>query len=131
MCDRRNPEKGFRQGWHIDRRASRLRRAERSEVHREFSWLLDDNGDTIMGLARETAAAALHFFRFKVLMKGKWDAAKGASLATFFVGQCRLQFANVYNTAGTPTSATTDWCLTRMLATGPKATGGLPPLWLS
>ena len=37
MCDRRNPVKGFRQGWHIERRASRLRRAGRSEVHSEHS----------------------------------------------------------------------------------------------
>lgn len=61
------------------------------------SWLLDDNGDTIEELAGETVAAALKVFKFKILMKGKWDATKGASLATYFVGQCKLQFANVYD----------------------------------
>jgi len=48
------------------------------------------------GLADETVVRALHAFRVKVLMAGKWDPAKGASLRTFFVGQCLLQFSNVY-----------------------------------
>lgn len=58
------------------------------------SWLDDD---TIVELAGETVAAALRYFKFKVLMANKWNAAKGASLATFFVGQCKRQFANVYD----------------------------------
>ncbi|MDN4609599.1 RNA polymerase sigma factor [Arthrobacter burdickii] len=49
-------------------------------------------------LADETVVQALTAFREKVLLPGKWDPAKGASLRTFFVGQCLLQFSNVYKT---------------------------------
>ncbi len=47
-------------------------------------------------LADETVVLALIAFRDKVLVPDKWDPAKGASLRTFFVGQCLLQFSNVY-----------------------------------
>ncbi|MBN9200002.1 MAG: sigma-70 family RNA polymerase sigma factor, partial [Microbacterium chocolatum] len=47
-------------------------------------------------LADETVVLALSAFRDKVLIPGKWDPGKGASLRTFFVGQCLLQFSNVY-----------------------------------
>jgi hypothetical protein len=56
-------------------------------------WLDDD---TIEELTGETVAKALNYFKFSILMKNKWDATKGASLATYFVGQCKFQFANVY-----------------------------------
>ncbi len=55
-------------------------------------WL---DGDTIIGLANETVAKALNEFK-RVLQQRKWDAARGASLATYFVGQCKFQFSNVY-----------------------------------
>ncbi|WP_282837989.1 RNA polymerase sigma factor [Microbacterium flavum] len=48
------------------------------------------------GLADETVVLALTAYRDKVLVPGKWDPAKGASLRTYFVGQCLLQFSNVY-----------------------------------
>lgn len=48
------------------------------------------------GLADETVVLALTAFRDKVLVPGKWDPSRGASLRTFFVGQCLLQFSNVY-----------------------------------
>jgi RNA polymerase sigma factor (sigma-70 family) len=48
------------------------------------------------GLADETVVLALSAFRDKVLVPGTWDPSKGASLRTFFVGQCLLQFSNVY-----------------------------------
>lgn len=38
-------------------------------------------------------------------MKNKWDATRGASLATFFVGQCKFQFANIYKTWHTDQAA--------------------------
>jgi RNA polymerase sigma factor (sigma-70 family) len=47
-------------------------------------------------LADETVVLALGAFRDKVLVPGRWDPSKGASLRTFFVGQCLLQFSNVY-----------------------------------
>lgn len=52
--------------------------------------------DDAEGLADETVVRALEAFRTKVLLPGKWDSARGASLRTFFVGQCLLQFSNVY-----------------------------------
>ena len=50
----------------------------------------------IEGLANYTVALALNYFRRKVLMKGRWDPTKGASLRTFFIGQCIFQFPNIY-----------------------------------
>lgn len=52
--------------------------------------------DDAMELAGETVAEALVFFREEVLIPGKWDPAKGASLKTFFVGACKLRFPGVY-----------------------------------
>jgi hypothetical protein len=31
---------------------------------------------------------------------GKWDHTRGASLRTFFIGQCLFQLANVYRLVG-------------------------------
>jgi DNA-directed RNA polymerase specialized sigma24 family protein len=50
--------------------------------------------DEVDSLAGETVARALTAFRDKVLLCGKWDPAKGASLRTYFVGQCLFQFPN-------------------------------------
>jgi len=52
--------------------------------------------DVAEELAGETVAKALHYFREKVLIGKRWDPTKGASIKTFFVGQCLFQFANVY-----------------------------------
>jgi DNA-directed RNA polymerase specialized sigma24 family protein len=52
--------------------------------------------DVAEELAGETVAKALYFFREKVLLGKRWNPAKGASIKTFFVGQCLIQFANVY-----------------------------------
>src|SRR5829696_5691301 len=65
-------------------------------------WLDDD---TIQSLAGHTMAEALNYFKFQVLMKNKWDATREASLATFFVGQCKFQFANIYKTWHTDQAA--------------------------
>lgn len=56
-------------------------------------WFDDDTVTSLVGL---TVSEALHYFKFEVLMKNRWDASKGASLATYFVGQCKFKFANVY-----------------------------------
>jgi DNA-directed RNA polymerase specialized sigma24 family protein len=44
----------------------------------------------------ETVGKAIEGFRVNVLMRGRWRPARGASLNTFFIGQCILQFPNVY-----------------------------------
>ncbi|MFD7078439.1 RNA polymerase sigma factor [Nocardioides sp. NPDC059952] len=49
-------------------------------------------------LANETVAKALRHFRSDVLMKHKWDHRKGASLRTYFIGQCIIRFPNIYRT---------------------------------
>ena len=47
-------------------------------------------------LASETVAKALRHFRDDVLMKGRWDPARGASIKTYFIGQCLMRFPNIY-----------------------------------
>ncbi|WP_236723603.1 RNA polymerase sigma factor [Mycobacterium avium] len=39
------------------------------------------------------------YFRDKVLMTHRWQSSGGASLGTFFIGQCLYQFANIYRSA--------------------------------
>ncbi len=50
----------------------------------------------ILELTGETVAISLATFREKVLIPGRWDPTRGASLMTFFIGQCVYQFPNVY-----------------------------------
>jgi DNA-directed RNA polymerase specialized sigma24 family protein len=60
---------------------------------------LDDSltdHDMAVELAGETVARALIAFRNDVLIPRVWDPSKGASIKTFFIGQCLKQFANVY-----------------------------------
>jgi DNA-directed RNA polymerase specialized sigma24 family protein len=52
--------------------------------------------DDALGLAGETVATALRFFRDQVLIPGRWDMTKGASLNTYFIGACIRHFPNVY-----------------------------------
>jgi len=55
-------------------------------------WSRDDRSE----LSLETVARALVFFRTKVLMLGKWDPARGATIKTYFIGACLSQFPNVF-----------------------------------
>jgi hypothetical protein len=52
--------------------------------------------DDALELANDTVSEALINFRDNVLAAGRWDASRGASLTTFFIGNCLLRFANVY-----------------------------------
>lgn len=54
------------------------------------------SGDDVLGLAGETVAVAIHKFRENVLIPRKWRPDKGASLKTFFIGQCVFRFPNIY-----------------------------------
>jgi DNA-directed RNA polymerase specialized sigma24 family protein len=47
-------------------------------------------------VASETVAMAIRSFRDYVLREGRWSPTLGATLKTYFVGQCLLQFPNVY-----------------------------------
>lgn len=57
-------------------------------------WPTDDH--TVSDIATDTVIDALHYFKTNVLMTGKWDPTKGASLRTYFIGQCLYKFANCY-----------------------------------
>jgi DNA-binding CsgD family transcriptional regulator len=53
--------------------------------------------DDALELAETVVADAIVHFRDHVLKPGKWDPTKGASLTTFFIGNClRYQFPNLY-----------------------------------
>ena len=53
-------------------------------------------GDDANELALETVATAHQHFRDDVLVPGVWDPRRGASIKTFFIGQCLFRFPNVY-----------------------------------
>jgi hypothetical protein len=57
-----------------------------------LQWSRDDR----LEIAIETTARALRYFVDQVLRAGTWDPHRGATLRTFFVGSCLLQFANVF-----------------------------------
>jgi DNA-directed RNA polymerase specialized sigma24 family protein len=61
-----------------------------SELGRDFT------DDEIDELTWETIAKALFHFRRDILMKQKWDYQKGATLRTYFIGQCLIRFANIF-----------------------------------
>ncbi|MDQ1684133.1 MAG: hypothetical protein QOC82_870 [Frankiaceae bacterium] len=48
----------------------------------------------VVTLVSDTVVAALAAFLQRVLKKNKWDPTRGASLKTFFIGQCKFQFPN-------------------------------------
>lgn len=52
--------------------------------------------EAVQDLATDTVMAALPAFLDKVLKADRWDPARGASLKTFFIGQCKYQFPNVH-----------------------------------
>ncbi|MGX7826101.1 hypothetical protein ACTG9Q_13520 [Actinokineospora sp. 24-640] len=47
-------------------------------------------------LSLETVAAALKSFHKRTLVPGNWTPEGGASLNTYFVGACVLEFANIF-----------------------------------
>jgi RNA polymerase sigma factor (sigma-70 family) len=68
---------------------------------KEKGVLLDARGFSIprpdaLIMAEDTVADAIINFRDYVLKQNKWDPSKGASLTTFFVGNCLLRFPNIY-----------------------------------
>ncbi|SOC50983.1 DNA-directed RNA polymerase specialized sigma subunit, sigma24 family [Blastococcus aggregatus] len=52
--------------------------------------------ETVHDLASMTVVNALGAFLEVALKKNNWSPSKGASLKTYFIGQCKIQFANVY-----------------------------------
>ena len=54
------------------------------------------DADAVHDLASMTVVNALNAFLDIALKARKWDPTKGASLKTYFIGQCKIQFANVY-----------------------------------
>lgn len=56
----------------------------------------DWDSDDRQQLAADTVVLALSRFRDRVLVPHKWDHTRGATLKTFFIGQCLMCFANFY-----------------------------------
>lgn len=52
--------------------------------------------DDAADLANETVARAFVQFRDVILPKGTWRPSGGASLTTYFIGQCLFRYANVH-----------------------------------
>lgn len=52
--------------------------------------------EDVEDITQETIIRALASFKETVLREGRWDPKKGASLKTFFVGQCLIRFTSVY-----------------------------------
>lgn len=71
-------------------REKRLRHVPRLEA-------VDLSADDVDEIVLETVAEALFYFRDRVLAPSKWDANRGASLRTFFIGQCLIRFVAVMN----------------------------------
>ncbi|HEX5996635.1 MAG TPA: hypothetical protein VFY84_15955 [Jiangellales bacterium] len=44
--------------------------------------------DVAEELAGETVAKSLHYFRENVLLRRQWDPTRGASIKSYFIGQC-------------------------------------------
>lgn len=57
-----------------------------------WRWDRDDR----LGLAHLTVAKALTIFRDRILVPGVWDPRRGATIKTYFVGACLLQFGNFF-----------------------------------
>jgi hypothetical protein len=49
-----------------------------------------------LSMAGEVVTVSLAHFRNEVLLAGRWDPSRGASLTTYFIGQCILRFPNIY-----------------------------------
>ena len=72
-----------------------LKCAEKGLGLKGLRWMARslDDADEVAG---ETVAVAIRAFRDKVLIPRRWDPTKGATLKTFFIGQCIFQFPNVF-----------------------------------
>lgn len=82
------------------RRAARRRRCPRRAAGEGPAVRATTNGiprADALELAEDTVADAIVHFRDHVLKRGHWNPAKGASLTTFFIGNCLMfQFPNLY-----------------------------------
>lgn len=67
------------------------------------------NQDEAESLAGETIAESLRNFRQYVLIPGRWNPERGASIRTYFIGQCLLRFANIYRAWHRNTYERAEW----------------------
>lgn len=81
-------------GW-MKRGLIESRCAEKRIPVRRLTWDVLHDESAITAIADETVAEAIDRFRHEALMGGIWDPGKGASLRTFFIGQCLLRYGNV------------------------------------
>ena len=83
-------------------------------------WSRDDR----LEIAVETTGRALKHFIGEVLKPRRWDPGRGASLKTFFVGSCVLQFPNVYDVWRTDQRA---WSTVEVIEPGTEDAYALAP----
>jgi hypothetical protein len=81
-------------GW-IRRGLMKARCAEKRIQVPSLPPSAQQDDSVVLAIAGETVALALDRFRDDVLIPGVWDPAKGASLRTFFIGQCLRRYGNV------------------------------------
>jgi hypothetical protein len=74
-------------------------------------------------IANLTIAYALRYFRDQVLVPGTWSAGKGATIKTYFIGMCLLQFGNQFRSVMRQQLA---WDRRRSAETIEDAVGRLP-----
>jgi hypothetical protein len=79
--------------WILD--GSIVRECQSKSWHVEWSDTCR-NPEVATDIATMVVAVALQHFRDEVLIPGKWDPQRGASLSTFFVGQCILRYGNEF-----------------------------------
>ncbi|MBB5167641.1 hypothetical protein [Mycobacterium sp. AZCC_0083] len=83
-------------GW-LTRRTIEARCREKRLRHVPSLEEVDLGISDVDEIADETVAEALSYFRDRVLIPSKWNPRRGASLRTFFVGQCLIRFVAVMN----------------------------------
>lgn len=80
----------------LRRGAMRVKCAEKRIQATDLPTWAREDPMTVGSVACETVADAIIRFRDDVLIPGVWDATKGASLRTFFIGQCMRRYPNAY-----------------------------------
>jgi hypothetical protein len=81
-------------GW-VRRGLMKVRCAEKRIQVPSLPLSAQQDDSVVSALTGETVASALDRFRDDVLIPGVWDPAKGASLRTFFIGQCLMRYGNI------------------------------------
>jgi len=83
-------------GWFITGVAVERAKARHVRGITRLPAILKLDQDDAHALAADLMVDAVEVFRAKVLARNKWDAERGATLKTYFVGHCLFQLPDVY-----------------------------------